>query len=173
MNMFQATKNASLIAFLCCGLSCGPSEGPGVKSLESSHPLLGTQAPDFTLPILDGGELSLESLRGKTVLLDFWATWCAPCHFQIPVLNAIAKEYGDREVVVLGLSVDVEGREVVAPFVAEEGVQYTVLLADEELARAFGAPGFPYSMIIDPRGQIRSVHMGITGKDAYRKHLPK
>lgn len=173
MNMFQVTKNASLMALLCFAFSCGPSEAPGLKDLESSHPLLGTQAPDFSLQTLDGGEMSLESLRGKTVLLDFWATWCAPCHFQIPVLNAISKEYGDREVVVLGLSVDVEGREVVAPFAAEEGIQYTILLADEELARTFGAIGFPYSMIIDPQGQIRSVHMGITGKDAYRKHLPK
>ncbi len=168
--MRQVFKDTALITAILFATACGPLD---LESAEDAHPLIGTIAPEFSLPVLDGGELSLESLRGKTVVLDFWATWCAPCVFQIPILNALASEYADRGVVVLGVAVDVEGREAVAPFAAQEGIQYPILLGDEELAKLFGAPGFPYSLVIDPQGQIVARHMGITDKAAYRKHLPE
>jgi len=177
--MLQVTKTTLLLVFIALLASCGP-EPLTVQDLGKDHPMVGTQAPTFSLPVLEvegdhaeGAELSLESLRGKTVVLDFWATWCVPCHFQIPVLNGIAKDYATRDVVVLGVAVDAEGWKIVAPFVAQEGFEYPVLLGDEQLAKTFGAPGFPYSMIIDPQGQIVSIHMGITGNAAYGKHLPK
>jgi thiol-disulfide isomerase/thioredoxin len=168
--MLQVFKNTAVMMVLVFITACGPLD---LKKVEDAHPLIGTTAPEFSLALLDGGELSLESLRGKTVILDFWATWCAPCVFQIPILNALASEYADRDVVVLGVAVDVEGWEVVEPFVTQEGVQYPILLGDEELAKIFGAPGFPYSLVIDPQGQIVSRHMGITDKAAYRNHLPE
>ena len=168
--MLQAIKNTAIILVLISIAACGPLD---LENAEDAHPLIGTTAPEFSLPLLGGGELSLETLRGKTVVLDFWATWCAPCVFQIPILNALASEYADRGVVVLGVAVDVEGREAVEPFAAQEGIQYPVLLGDEELAKLFGAPGFPYSLVIDSEGQIVARHMGITDKAAYRKHLPE
>lgn len=131
----------------------------------------GRAAPDFTLPDLDGRTHSLASLRGKTVVIDFWATWCPPCEFQIPVLNKIHERHGQQGVVVLGVSVDVDGKDVVAPYAAQHQVQYTILLGSEEVARDFGAPGFPALIVVDPEGRIHSTHVGLIEEAELEKIL--
>jgi thiol-disulfide isomerase/thioredoxin len=117
-------------------------------------------APDFTLERLGGGEVSLSALRGQPVVVDFWATWCAPCEDSIPVLVAFQKKYAGR-VQVLGVSVDWE-REAVAPFAQEHGMNYPVLFGDESLALDYGAPGFPALFVIDGQGRIAEAHVGVT-----------
>jgi cytochrome c biogenesis protein CcmG/thiol:disulfide interchange protein DsbE len=117
-------------------------------------------APDFELEDLAGGTLSLAGLRGRPAVIDFWATWCAPCEFQIPVLNQVHERYGDR-VEVIGIAVDVGGRETVAPYAAEQRIRYRVLLGDEELARRFGALGFPTLFVLRADGTIDSSHVGL------------
>lgn len=118
-------------------------------------------APDFTLPDLAGQNVTMSNLRGKIVVVDFWATWCPPCIFQIPILNAIQEKHAADGVVVLGVAVDVEGLEVVKPYAEENGVEYTILIGDESLARKFGAPGFPALAIVSPDGKIDSMHVGL------------
>jgi thiol-disulfide isomerase/thioredoxin len=118
-------------------------------------------APELRLQSLDGREYSLAELKGKTVVIDFWATWCPPCEFQIPVLNAIYDAWRDRGVMVLGVSVDTDGATVVAPYAAEHKVRYPVLLGDEALARRFGAVGFPTSVLVAPDGTIGRAHAGL------------
>lgn len=117
-------------------------------------------APEWTLEDLNGETVSLASLRGRPVVIDFWATWCAPCEFQIPVLNQIHERYRGRAEVV-GIAVDVGGREVVAPYAADHQIAYRVLLGDEELARRYGALGFPSLFVIRPDGGIDSSHVGL------------
>jgi thiol-disulfide isomerase/thioredoxin len=119
-------------------------------------------APDFELLDLAGKPVHLSDFRGKTVVIDFWATWCPPCVFQVPELNALweaHREVGD--LVVVGVAVDVEGAEVVAPWVKEQGVGYTILLGNEELAREFGVLGFPTLVLVKPDGKIDSMHVGL------------
>ncbi len=118
-------------------------------------------APEFKLSSLDGREYSLEELRGQTVVLDFWATWCPPCEFQIPVLNAVYDAWRERGVLVLGVAVDTEGAEVVAPYAAEHKVRYPIVLGDEALARSFGAVGFPTSVVVAPDGTMSRAHAGL------------
>jgi len=118
-------------------------------------------APGFTLPDLAGREVSLASLRGRVVVIDFWATWCAPCVFQIPILNEFWAAHRGDGVEVLGIAVDVEGAEVVRSFVEEHGVRYPILLGSESLARDFGALGFPTLFVVGRDGRIETVHTGV------------
>jgi len=118
-------------------------------------------APELRLSSLDGREYALEDLRGKTVVLDFWATWCPPCEFQIPVLNAVYDAWRDSGVEVLGVAVDTEGADVVGPYAAKHDVRYPVLIGTEALAREFGAVGFPSSVLVAPDGTMSKAHAGL------------
>jgi thiol-disulfide isomerase/thioredoxin len=121
-------------------------------------------APDFALEDLAGETVSLAALRGKPVVLDFWATWCTPCEFQIPVLNEFYDRHAGR-VEVVGVAVDAGGRDAVAPFAAEHGIRYRVLLGDEALAQRFGAIGFPTLYVLRADGAIVATHTGIMDPD--------
>lgn len=140
---------AVLVAILC--LACGGDGAPRERSL----------APAFELPDLAGEIVRLADFAGRTVVIDFWATWCPPCEFQIPVLNAVHDAWRERGVVVLGVAVDAEGIEKVGPYVAEHEVRYPILLGDEALARKFGAVGFPSSVLIAPDGTMTKAHAGL------------
>jgi thiol-disulfide isomerase/thioredoxin len=121
-----------------------------------------TPAPDFSLPDLAGNTVSLSDFRGRPVVIDFWATWCPPCVFQVPELNALWEAHREAgDLAVVGVAVDVEGAEVVAPWASEQGVGYTILIGDEELARKFGVLGFPTLVLVDPEGAIDSLHVGL------------
>jgi thiol-disulfide isomerase/thioredoxin len=120
------------------------------------------RAPAFTLPDLQGRPVQLADFGGRTVVIDFWATWCPPCLFQVPELNAFWKKHRDAgDVAVIGVAVDAEGAEVVGPWVEEQGVEYPILLGDEDLARRFGAQGFPTLAIVRSDGTLASLHVGL------------
>jgi cytochrome c biogenesis protein CcmG/thiol:disulfide interchange protein DsbE len=130
----------------------------------------GGRAPDFTLPDLLGNRVSLADHRGRPVILDFWATWCAPCAQQIPVLNDFqAAHYG--EVVVLGIAVDPQGIEVVAPYANEHDIRYPVLVGSESLSQAYGAFGFPSLYVIAPDGSIAANHVGVITREELEEAL--
>jgi thiol-disulfide isomerase/thioredoxin len=108
----------------------------------------------------------LADFAGRVVVIDFWATWCLPCKQQIPVLNAFAASPEGRDVAVLGIAVDADGAEVVAPFAAEHHIAYPVLLGSESLAFDYGAPGFPALAVVAPSGEIDSLHLGVIARPA-------
>jgi cytochrome c biogenesis protein CcmG/thiol:disulfide interchange protein DsbE len=135
-----------------------PEAAPGAPTVEAFV------APTFSLPDLAGGRVSLAELRGRPVVIDFWATWCAPCERQVPVLNAFHEKHGER-IPVLGIAVDADPN-AVPSFVAEHGVRYRVLLGDEGLARDFGALGFPTLFVVRPDGSVHSSHVGVVSPAA-------
>lgn len=120
----------------------------------------GPMAPEFSLESLGGETLTLEDFRGQTLVIDFWATWCAPCLAQIPILNRFWSEQGET-VAVLGVSVDADGRDAVEGFLERTPIEYPVLFGDEALARSYGAPGFPALAVVDASGRIDSLHVGL------------
>jgi peroxiredoxin len=156
-----------LLAFASLGSMGCPSSAPEGQASETAQAAeTARPAPDFTLDQLGGGQVSLAELRGKTVVLDFWATWCPPCEFQVPELNRFYDAHrSDGDVVVYGVSVDVDGPEVVQAWTTEKQVRYPILLGGESLARSLGALGFPTLYVIGPEGQIRESHVGLIETD--------
>ncbi len=129
-----------------------PRCGKGVQESAS--------APGFTLKSLEDQEITLTSLKGKVVLLDFWATWCGPCREAIPHLAEIHKNYQDKGLVVIGMNVDKGEREVVRRFVKSMEIPYPILLASEEVVRSYGVTALPTTVLIDKDGKIREKIVG-------------
>jgi cytochrome c biogenesis protein CcmG/thiol:disulfide interchange protein DsbE len=147
---------AALLSALVCACGAGKQDGPAAGE-GAAQP-----APDFALPDLEGRTVSLAQQRGKVVIVDFWATWCPPCEYQVPELNKLLQAHRERDdLAVIGVSVDVDGAEVVRPWVQEKSVEYTILLGDEALARRFGAVGFPTMAVVGPGGELHSLHVGL------------
>jgi len=151
----------TLSAPLGCGAQDGGEWGASASEADSAQPT--RPAPSFALQSPTGDRVALADQRGKPVVIDFWATWCAPCVYQVPELNAFWKKHRDAaDVAVIGVAVDSDGASVVAPWIAQQGVEYPIALGDEALAREFGVMGFPTLAIIDADGNIVSLHVGVT-----------
>ena len=119
-------------------------------------------ASDFTLQTLEGNTVSLASLKGKVVLLDFWATWCGPCRETIPHLVSLHMEYHDKGLVVLGMNMDRGDLDVIHRFVKSMGIPYPILLTTEEVARSYGVDALPTTVLIDREGTIRKKVVGFS-----------
>jgi cytochrome c biogenesis protein CcmG/thiol:disulfide interchange protein DsbE len=116
---------------------------------------LSITAPDFVLPAVDGTMVQLSDYKGKVIIIDFWTTWCAPCQEQVPILTKLHKSYSEKGLVILGISLDVEGLEVLGPFVHENMVPYKVLMSDDRVNRAFGGIAtIPTLYIVDRNGRL-------------------
>jgi peroxiredoxin len=130
-------------------------------------PVLG-KAPDFKLTTLDGKEVTAASLKGKVVVVDFWATWCGPCVEEIPGYIALQKEHAKDGLVIIGVSVDRGSVEKVKQFVAKKGMNYLVGMGDDTLAEAFGGfDAIPTTFLIDRDGNIRHQKTGGMAHDEY------
>jgi len=114
---------------------------------------IGTLAPAWTLPTHDGEELSLADLKGSIVIMDFWATWCAPCRLAMPALQEIHEDWGDRGVVVVGISTGERGGDP-RSLVERKGYTYEFVLHGERIAGAYKAAVLPTYYIIGPDGEI-------------------
>lgn len=128
----------------------------------------GSAAPDFTLPALGGGEVSLSALKGKVVVVNFWATWCPPCINEMPVLNDLYVAYRDQGVEVLGLSLDEEGLPITKPFVEKLEVTYPIVEADRKTYQAYGnVLTIPHTFLIDREGTVSKRFVNNQTRDAF------
>lgn len=127
---------------------------------------VGESAPDFELRSLDGRTARLSNLRGKPVLLNFWATWCAPCRVETPWLMELDQQYRPQGVQIIGVSLDdPDAEQDVAKFIAQVGVPYTILIGDSSVADTYGGVRFmPQSFLIDRDGKITKTSLGLTDK---------
>ncbi len=132
---------------------------------------VGKEAPDFTLPQLDGGQLRLSSYRGKVVLLDFWATWCVPCREETPHFVELQQKYGERGLQIIGVSMD-DSPDPVRPFYQQFHMNYPVVMGTADVGSAYGGVlGLPIAFLIDRDGHIYSKHMGATDATVFDNDL--
>ena len=132
---------------------------------------VGEAAPDFTLVDLEGNQVTLSDFRGKTVFVNFWATWCPPCRAEMPEIEAIYQEYKDKGVVVIGVDI-LESEDVVRQFVEQGGYNWTFVLdTSGEVAGNYKVTAIPISFFIDREGIIQAVNIGAMTKRAMEDKL--
>lgn len=129
-------------------------------------------APDFALKDVNGQTVKLSEYRGKVVLLNFWATWCAPCKVEIPWFMGFETQYKNRDFAVLGVSLDDDGWDSLKPYLTEHKMNYRVVLGNDDVSKAYGdVDSLPTTFIIDRRGNIADMHMGLVGKKVYEDEI--
>jgi peroxiredoxin len=131
-------------------------------------------APAFTLQDLNGKSVSLAGLRGKVVILDFWATWCPPCVQEIPHFVELHEQYKDKGVEIVGISLDHAGISVVKAFVQKFQIKYPIMMTDGKVDKAFGPiTNIPTTFVIDPAGNIRETYVGYNDKAVFEADIKK
>lgn len=154
-------------AFLARRASLRSAMPHNTSSRATQKPL----APDFTLPKLDGPQLTLSSYRGKIVLLDFWATWCVPCREATPHFVELQQKYGNRGLQVIGVSMD-DSPDPVRPFVQQLHVNYPIVMGTAHTGEQYGGVlGLPIAFLIGRDGYIMSKHMGATDPAVFEKEV--
>jgi thiol-disulfide isomerase/thioredoxin len=129
-------------------------------------------APAWEVYALDGTALRSADLKGKVVLVDFWATWCGPCRRSIPHLKDLHAEYADKGLEVVGVSVDQAGPRVVKPFVDKFEINYPIVMGTQKMVQDFGGlRGIPTAFIISQDGKIYSKIIGLAPKEKYEESI--
>ena len=127
----------------------------GLLGMAWRPPLVGSPAPEIVLKDLQGREVKLSDLRGKVVLLNFWATWCKPCKEEMPAMQASYEKLRDQGFVVLAVN-ELEDAEKVAEHIRTHGHTFLVVMDhDNQVANRYGVVGLPASFLIDQQGIVR------------------
>jgi len=155
-SLCAAAAIGMIIAFSATAVVCTPAK----MQTEA------TPAPDFTVTDLQGKSLSLASYKGKILVLNFWATWCPPCRREIPDFIEVYREYRDKGMEILGVSVDETTAEALLEWTKRTGINYPIALATPEIVRDY-EPGdyIPATIIVDGNGQIRYRQSSLMDKE--------
>jgi cytochrome c biogenesis protein CcmG/thiol:disulfide interchange protein DsbE len=177
MNAPLLTRLARMRCILLCAL--------GIAGAAALLPLLGTAqnepeirfvrdpdpAPDFQMKDVDGKPVTLAGLRGKVVLLNFWATWCGPCREEIPSLIALQKQYRDK-LQIIGMLTDDDDDEALHKVIEAEGINYPVVLATPEMRMEYGGiPALPTLFVINAEGRVVQKHVGLYNPALYEAEV--
>jgi peroxiredoxin len=143
---------SALIASLMC--ACG--------GREDQAPLTSHSAPDFRLADLNGRIYSLTDLKGRVVVLNFFATWCGPCRLEIPELVRLHQKFKDKGLEIVGVSLDQDGNAVLRPFIMRYGITYPIVLGTREVVVDYGGiQGIPTTFVIDHNGAVSDYFVGL------------
>ena len=178
--MTTPQKNAAVltvVAVVVAGMIyTGAKHSRRVKPLDEQglqSDLRGKPAPDFELKTIDDKNIKLSDLRGKAVVVNFWATWCEPCKLEMPWLVDLQQKYSAQGLVILGLNVDTgSSNEKIASFAKEMGVNYPVLKATDAVSDMYGGiDGLPTTFYVGRDGVVVEQGAGIISKDEIEDHI--
>ncbi|MDR3751178.1 MAG: TlpA disulfide reductase family protein [Terracidiphilus sp.] len=142
-----------------------------LPSAFAATPLLHKRAPQFVRAGLNHQPVDLRAYRGKVVLLDFWATWCAPCQVEMPRFIAWQSKYGARGLQIIGISMDDSPAEALR-VVRKLGLNYPVAMGDEKLGELYGGVlGLPLTFLIDTRGVVQAEFQGETDMNSIEQRF--
>lgn len=181
MNVFRLNLClASALLFVFGGAGCarGKDTPPQASAAASASaptvaalPKLGP-APAWELQDVDGKVVRSEQFKGKVVVVDFWATWCGPCRQEIPGYTDLQRKYGSDGLAIVGVSLDQAGPKVVEEFVKKFGVNYQMVMGDDDVQAAFGGmDAIPTTFLIDRAGQLRDRKVGAEPTEEYERKI--
>jgi thiol-disulfide isomerase/thioredoxin len=161
----------SLAAVGLVGCNQPPASPPQSKPTVIAAGEIGSHLPDFSMTDLNGREISSTDLRGKVVLIDFWATWCQPCKKEMPGYQKLVDRYGSRGFAVIGLKFDtMADTENPVVFARRIGVRYPLAVATDDVKQRFGGiEGLPTTLLYDREGILREKVIGFEYTDAFEK----
>lgn len=134
----------------------------------------GKKAPEFTLLDLDGKPFHSSNLKGKVVILDFWATWCPSCRAEIPHFKSLYQQYHGQGLEIVGIALDRGGAKVVKPFVEDNGIDYPILIGNQKVTEDYGGiRGIPTTFVIDRQGRIIEKFVGYRDKETFESAIQK
>ncbi|HEY0748206.1 MAG TPA: TlpA disulfide reductase family protein [Steroidobacteraceae bacterium] len=146
----------------------GQASAPGPQDYSLAeppfpHPVIPKDLPEFALKDLSGKSTPISAWAGKSLMINFWATWCAPCRREIPLLNALATDWAGRDLTVVGIAVDYPDK--VEEFVTRFKIHYPILIGEQDaldVAASFGmdSPAFPFTVFTDRRGEVVALFVG-------------
>jgi cytochrome c biogenesis protein CcmG/thiol:disulfide interchange protein DsbE len=153
----------------------------GCKSDGASTPKTLANEPEVTFKDLQGKDVPLAGLKGKVVVVNFWATWCEPCQVEIPWMIGFQQKYADKGFTLLGVAMDEEGKSAVEPFVQKSqfdvdgkkmAMNYPIVLGNDDLAAKFGGLlGLPTSIVISRDGKVVKRYIGLASQDDLDKEI--
>lgn len=175
-------RNWGLCFFLFIVVAAGTASFTGcTKSSGAPKAKVLANEPDVTFRDLQGKDLALASLKGKVVVVNFWATWCDPCRTEIPWLIRLQQTYASKGFTLLGVAMDEEGKTAVDPFVQSTHfdvggqqltMNYPIVLGNDEVADKFGGMlGLPTSIVISRDGQVVKRYIGLVNEADLEKQI--
>ena len=162
------TVGAAAILAVALFAARGQSGGGGQGTIVGAgHAEVGRAAPDFTTPALNSGTVRLSSLRGKVVLINFWATWCTACQAEMPAIEQVWDRYRGRGLDVIAVDFRESNKAAMRRFLSQVGAKFTAALdPDGKIADAYGVTfGLPTSVFVDRTGTVRVIHLGQMAPD--------
>lgn len=181
----RRNSTAILLAAILMGATAGVVGCSSATSHASGKSSRGNgtlkDEPAVSFKDLKGNNVPLSSLKGKVVLVNFWATWCDPCRVEIPWMIEFQQKYASQGFTMLGVAMDDEGADVVAPFVQKtqfdvnghpSTMDYPIVVGDDDTAKAFGGLiGYPTSFLITRDGKIAKKYMGLVSEDELEQEI--
>ena len=159
MKSVQPMLKVAILLVLAAPSVISPAEV--FRELDLIRPSRTKAAPEFTVPGVKGDRIDLRDLKGKAVLLNFWATWCAPCREEMPSMERLHHQYKDRGLRVVAISVDSAGADTVARFVKSLGLTFSIGLdPKQEVANRYGVRALPSTFLLDRNGNTAAMALG-------------